>query len=415
MNIKIHVPGYYRVQPNFTKDDKQVVLLSLNGRTAISTILRSELQIDDTVVTDYDGELSIGQELFLFMSETGSVKATRVIKEDFDNTIVADFKELGNEALGVIRRYDLAEHGGIIRIENLEDEIQEAGGRGYFTMSMIKTIQRKTPDLSVSEHIIWQYYLSEGAVMCLAYIPSSIQRVRFFSENLFNPMYNTTTPHVFFKEHVGKSYQKGITGHRVLVLGESLFCDKVKCPFFPACTNTKVRNSSAFEEKCPNSDVPLSESVQYNVDNFQKGTSEGDITSYANFTKLMEDIGAVSGKENLYESIVFYDFMQFFSPQRSISSEYLSERDDIAFEEIVHKHNPDIIIIWGTTVANRIKKRGRYQPRNIKGGYDLDYIFNQKIDGRWRSFFCIYHPSDSHGYLSDSWEKHVEQGKLIFV
>ena len=411
---KITVPGYYRVQPNLTKDSKQVVLLSLNGKTAISTILRSELCTDDSIITDFDGQLSIGQELSLEMSETGKVKASRVIKEDFNKESVLDFQDFGNETLDAIRRFDLAEHGGIIRVlGNLEDDIRKSGGRGYYTKSMIRMIQQKMPNLSVAEHIIWQYSMHDGKVQCQAFIPSSIERIRFYSENLFNSAYNSSTPHVFFKEYVGKEYQRGIKGHRVLVVGESVFCDKKACPFYEVCTNDSIKNSSAFENQCPYSDVPLSESVLYNVECFLNGTSEGEIKSYTNFTQLMEQIGAVSDRR-IYDSIVFYDYLQFFSPKSSIKSEYLSERDDTAFEEIIHKHNPDIIIVWGTNVANRIKKKGRYPVRNIKGDYDMDYIFSQKIDGRWRTFFCIYHPSDRYGHLTQSWNTHVEQGKKIF-
>ena len=415
MMYNISIPGYHRVQPNLTKGDQQVVLLSLNGKTSISMVLISELETGTTVIKDYDGHPSIGQDLYLEMSETGKVKASRVeigaITSEY-----TEYQELGEEAISAIRAYDLAEHGGVISLNsNLAEDIEKAGGRGPYTMSMIKTVKEATPDLSVAEHLIWQYLKTGDSIQCKIYIPSSIERVRFLSENLFNPKFNTSTPHVFFKEYVGKNYKMGLGGYRTLVVGESMFCTKNKeeerCPYFDVCTSNKLMNSSAFDKKCPYSDVPLSDYTCYNVECFLEDNPEGEIKSYERFTDLMKDIGVIHRKEDLFDRIVFYDYMQYFGSYDSVD---LSDRDDLAFEEIVHKHDPSVIIIWGSKVGKRIKRKGKYTPRNIQGNYDMDYIFNQKIAGRWRTFLCIDHPSPRNPYLSIRWDEHVKQARLIF-
>ena len=55
----------------------------------------------------------------------------------------------------------------------------------------------------------------------------------------------------FFEPFVGKRYAEGINGKRILVLGASFYCDRVKCPFFASCTSVIMKDSSAFDTKCP--------------------------------------------------------------------------------------------------------------------------------------------------------------------
>ena len=421
----ICIPGLYRVQPNLMGDENKVVLLSLNGRAAISTVLLSALEVEKKVFKDYDGQLSIGQEVYLEMSETGQVKASAVEKGAIASDSV-ESQDLDGKAIESIRKFNLSEQdGGVLILTGneslgLSDAIEKARGRGPFTMSLIKAVKNATPDLSVAEHIVWQYYQNGDSIHCRAYVSSSMDRIRFFGEHLFDPRFNTVTPHVFFKEYVGDSYWNGLGGRRVLVLGESMFCDKDgqrdhrRCPFFQVCTDLKTKNSSAFDKKCPYSEVPLSEAVRDNVKSFLSGSAVGDIKSYVNFTALMKDVGVILGKEDLFNRIVFYDFLQFYSPEATIKKSYLSERDDLALEEIIRRYNPDVVIIWGTKVGERIKAKGKAYPRNIRGSVNQDYIFNQEIAGRSRTFFCIYHPSNRHGHLSESWDEHVEQARLIF-
>lgn len=414
------IPGLSRIKPNLTPIKEQVVLQSLNGKAVIGSLLLSELKMDDAVIKDYDGMPSAGQDVYLEMTDDGKVKASGINRGEIPTENI-DCQDLEPDALEAIRRFNLTEGGGVLNVNgDLNESIEKAGGRGFHTDAMIKTVRNATKDMTVADHIIWQYLESDGRIYCEAHIPSSIGRIRVFAENLFDTKYSTSTPNVFFREHVGKDYKSGLGGKRVLVLGESLFCSKdgkgnhELCPFFQICTDTARKNSSAFNDKCPFSDVSLSETVCHNVECFLAGNSEGDIISYQNFTNLMTDVGVVRSADELFSRVVFHDFMQFFSPEGSIQKEYLSERDDLAFEEIVQKYDPHVIVIWGTTVANRIKAKGKYPARNIRGIYDPNYIFNQKVAGRWRTFFSMYHPADRHGYLSGSWDEHVRQAKLLF-
>jgi len=408
----VTIPGYARIKPNLTPVKEQVVLQSLNGKAVIGSLLFSELKMDDAVIKDYDGTPSVGQDVYVEMTDDGKVKASNV--PDGDRIVTArswtDLSDMmlaleaGGEATGVEPQFFI---DAVLQYEGLTRLIA-------------------TKDMTVADHIIWQFIESDGHIQCKVHVPSSIGRIRFFADNLFNPKYSTSTPNVFFREYIGKDYKSGLGGKRVLVLGESLFCSQdgqgnhKRCSFFQLCTDTARKNSSAFDHKCPFNDVALSETVnkgrtdKHNVECFLTGDPEGDIVSYQNFTNLMIDVGVVRNANELFSRVVFHDFMQFFSPEGSIQKEYLSERDDLAFEEIVQKYDPDVIIIWGTKVGDRIKAKGKYPARNIRGDYDPNYIFNQKIACRWRTFFCMYHPADRYGHLRETWDDHVNQAKLLF-
>jgi len=416
----VTIPGYARIKPNLTPVKEQVVLQSLNGKAVIGSLLFSELKMDDAVIKDYDGTPSVGQDVYVEMTDDGKVKASSIDRGEIPTESI-DCQDLGQDALEAIRKFNLTEGGGVLHFHgDLSTPIETAGGRGYLTDTMIKTVRNATKDMTVADHIIWQFIESDGHIQCKVHVPSSIGRIRFFADNLFNPKYSTSTPNVFFREYIGKDYKSGLGGKRVLVLGESLFCSQdgqgnhKRCSFFQLCTDTARKNSSAFDHKCPFNDVALSETVKHNVECFLTGDPEGDIVSYQNFTNLMIDVGVVRNANELFSRVVFHDFMQFFSPEGSIQKEYLSERDDLAFEEIVQKYDPDVIIIWGTKVGDRIKAKGKYPARNIRGDYDPNYIFNQKIACRWRTFFCMYHPADRYGHLRETWDDHVNQAKLLF-
>jgi hypothetical protein len=417
---KIIIPGFYRISTIQNKDEQHVILQSLNGKEALFHILQSEVEMEENVIKDFDGQPSVGQRILLEMSETGKVKASR---HEMGATPYqgADYQELGKEAFETIRRINLEKSGETIKLTGLDegglnDAIQRAGGRDALTLSLIKAVSKATSNLSLVEHIVWQYIKSDDAIHCFVHIPSSLERIGSFAENLFNPLFSTSTPHVFFKEYVGEKYKNGLCGRRVLVLGESLFCkydgqgNHERCPFFGVCTDTSIKNSSAFDQKCPyEEDGPLSEVVVNNVKNFLLSPEGKGISSYLNFTDLMKAAGIVHGKEDLFERIVLYDFLQFYAPLRNIKPSFFSDRDDLAFEEIVRKHDPQLIIIWGVKVGDHIKAEGKFPAEDIQGA-DPDYIFRKKVAGRWRLFLCINHPSRR----CNPWEAHVSQTKLVF-
>ena len=44
----------------------------------------------------------------------------------------------------------------------------------------------------------------------------------------------------FFKPYIGKFYNQGIKGKKILILGASFYCPKTEYPFFISCTNDRV-------------------------------------------------------------------------------------------------------------------------------------------------------------------------------
>lgn len=69
----------------------------------------------------------------------------------------------------------------------------------------------------------------------------------------------------------------------------------------------------------------------------------------------------------------------------------ISARDYSAFEEVVNKLHPDLIIVWGTPVGNELKK---YRVNRIEvPGANRDYIFDLDIGGKTYLVINSYHPS----------------------
>lgn len=53
----------------------------------------------------------------------------------------------------------------------------------------------------------------------------------------------------FFYPFIGKDYNQGINGKRVLILGASFYCPKVDCKYYKDCTDTKTKDSSKYDMK----------------------------------------------------------------------------------------------------------------------------------------------------------------------
>lgn len=57
-----------------------------------------------------------------------------------------------------------------------------------------------------------------------------------------------------FYPFIGKDYNQGINGKRVLILGASFYCPKVDCKYYKECTDTKTKDSSKYDMICPEYD-----------------------------------------------------------------------------------------------------------------------------------------------------------------
>ena len=203
--------------------------------------------------------------------------------------------------------------------------------------------------------------------------------------------------HSFFKPCVGKSYSKGIRGKRVTVIGASTYCDQYRCPYFNQCTDTKKKDSSAFDKICPcytEQSLLLSNEPKHNIENRP--------IALKNFAQGVSMFIGSDDYDTIFDHLAFTEYVQFVVPgegdkARGTHSSDLSERDFRAFIETMELLKPHIVIVWGCGINFRLKEQNEYRIQN-NDLIDTDgYVCHLQIPGIEHSIALLncYHPSSS--------------------
>lgn len=200
----------------------------------------------------------------------------------------------------------------------------------------------------------------------------------------------------FFTPFVGGNYKKGINGKKVLVLGASFYCDKTQCQFFTQCTSVEYKDSSAYDAICPiytrdNKELHLE--AEYCI--------EDGVATYQKFARGMGKYVGTDDYDEIWSHMAFTNYVQFFLPAtngyRITRKSDLSERDYEAFVETLEELKPDIVIVWGGVINNRIKQDN---PDMIQNGMleNSDWYVCQIAPKGLATHVTIinpYHPSSS--------------------
>lgn len=193
----------------------------------------------------------------------------------------------------------------------------------------------------------------------------------------------------FFEPYVGDNYKEGINGKKVLVLGASFYCEEKRCPYHGDCTSYKKRNTRNYNKTCPFADDDLSKEPSTAIE------EKYDTASYQNFEIFLQ---AVLLKENPWEYVAFTNYVQFMLPDKETKKKYLTKDDYEALQEVVSLLEPDIIITWGTPVAEHIRKFTGITDELEENKY---YLYHPKIGGRDVTMVNLYHPSASSYWCND--------------
>ena len=160
----------------------------------------------------------------------------------------------------------------------------------------------------------------------------------------------------FFRPFVGRDYQNGIRGKRILVVGASFYCDKRECCYFSECTSNETKDSSRFNEECP-----VYKPVGKHLCNEPQYCIEDDMPkAYKNFAKAMSRYTESDDYHTTWNMMAFTNYVQYFLDGdgehfRPTLNTDLSERDFISFNETLQELKPDIVIIWGCAFNKRRK------------------------------------------------------------
>ena len=185
---------------------------------------------------------------------------------------------------------------------------------------------------------------------------------------------------IFFHPHIGKQYDKGICGKKVLVIGASFYCDKTDCQHYYDCTSNSKKDSSLYDTICPYYDTEL-----------HNAPSEESGKAYDIFADKMQSI--LNLNEPFWDSVAFTNYIQFFLPDWRTKHRYCSDRDSAALMDVIEKLRPDIIFIWGCVINEHIKTKFA-DDITIIDNTD-GYLWNWIISDKTIKVVNTYHPTYS--------------------
>ena len=195
---------------------------------------------------------------------------------------------------------------------------------------------------------------------------------------------------VFFKPWVGENYSQGYLGKKVLVLGESHYCDSIQDK------DSQCGNA----EKC----LKIQECQEFTSNvlgrffDYKKGVGNREpwMTAFTRFTNIF--LGEqVKSSELLefWDNVMFFNYVQIAIKDKRISP---TEKDfataEKAFFEILEEYKPDLIIVWGDRLWKRMPGNGTWADFDIlnKPGHKFYYY---EVAGKKIPAYAIYHPSSS--------------------
>jgi len=189
---------------------------------------------------------------------------------------------------------------------------------------------------------------------------------------------------VFFEPRVGVNYEStGFSGIKLLVLGESHYC-KQGCTDCGDFIHTECRNFTK--------DI-LAEYLDY-----KNGIGEFDhwMKTYTRFCNILcEKKLDVDELTEFWDSVIFYNYVQSAAEEMRVSpsNEQFKKSTD-AFIQVLEKYNPDLILVWGERLWNKITEFGRKSDEDILDNGNGPFYYFTAGDKEVPAY-GIYHPSSS--------------------
>jgi len=198
--------------------------------------------------------------------------------------------------------------------------------------------------------------------------------------------------HVFFKPYVGENYKNGYSGKKLLILGDSHYCEGKLYN-----NRTVLEECGRQEDECLRFDgcenftsVVVNRFIDYKEG---KGKHEFWMNTYTKFTNVF--FGEKVDNEDLLE---FWDCIMFFNyiqrpmlekRQRPTEQDFVDGQ--IPFYEILKEYRPDLVFVWGFWLRDRLTN-GRTWHSTLLGKEEQNlYYYN--IDGKKIKAYAIPHPS----------------------
>lgn len=201
----------------------------------------------------------------------------------------------------------------------------------------------------------------------------------------------------FFQPHVGKNYTTGgIFGKRIMVLGESHYCDE------------KCKDCGLFAEH--RSCTKFTNNVINDYLNEDK-KRERWMNTFLKFERSLVDHKTDwSERKEIWQSILFYNYLQVaMTGPRKPGSNLQYAQATSSFYEVIDTYKPQYIVAWGKRLWNYLPGDVRWHwdiPIKIEG-FNVLRGFYTLNNGDKAMIISVYHPSG--GYSWDWWFKVIRE------
>lgn len=190
---------------------------------------------------------------------------------------------------------------------------------------------------------------------------------------------------VKFLPWIGKEYQNGINGKRVLILGESHYCAK-------------------------DSDAVPTLTQEIIIDLFDANSPhEGYKNTYTKFAKAVagKDL-SFSDKEKVWNSVAFYNYVQVpISEARVSPTAEEFKVSEVALFEVLEQLKPDYVIVWGYRLYDNLPDK-RYKGANLRvPNQEAHEVWNYTLSNNQTvPMLRMIHPSAAYSW--DYWHETIK-------
>jgi len=192
--------------------------------------------------------------------------------------------------------------------------------------------------------------------------------------------------HVNFQPWVGENYKNNDLGFKLLVLGESHYCEHID--------TCKQCRREIMKEDC------FKFTKRVIKDNYLKvnGGCPRQLQSFLCFERAV--YGYVIDRETrlkFWNSVVFYNYFQNAQPKARHNLEQNASLAAEAFREVLVKFKPDYIVVWGVRLFNNLPCWNGTETSIVTdtGASTRERIYN--INGKEIPAMMVYHPSTPKG------------------
>ncbi len=194
------------------------------------------------------------------------------------------------------------------------------------------------------------------------------------------------TSRIHFRPWVGKNYEQGIGGKRLLVLGESQYSSTDN----PEQTQMVIRK----------------------LLDYKLGSCEYEpwMKTFSVFERAVAG-RELSGEESaaFWNSVLFYNFVQEMMPYRGFRPTRKQFADSAAaFEEILNEYEPDLVIAWGTALYDSTPALDGHDAPSIAYDDTDTYTYEYTLrSGKTCRMMRMSHPA--YGYSWEWWHEVIEK------